>query len=55
MNDKNKNEQLVDVIKSGLINLKNENKKMSEDDIKNKKPYKIVATVEKILQFNQQK
>ena len=53
LNDKNKNEQLVDVIKSGLIDLKNEIKKMSEDEIKNEKPYKIVDIVEKILKFNQ--
>ena len=53
MNDKNKNKQFVDVIKSGLIDLKNEIKKMSEDDIKIEKPCKIVETVEKILEFNQ--
>ena len=55
LNDENKNEQLVDVIKSGLIDLKNESKKMSEDEIKTEEPYKIVETVEKILKLNQQK
>ena len=54
LNDKNKNEQLVDVIKSGLIDLKNEIKKMSKDEIKNEKPHKIVNIVTEILKFNQQ-
>ena len=55
LNDKNENKQLADVIKSGLIDLKNEIKKMSEEEIKIEKPYKVVETVEKILEFNQQK
>ena len=55
LNDKNENKQLADVIKSGLIDLKNEIKKMSEEEIKIEKPYKVVQTVEKILEFNQQK
>ena len=55
MNGKNKNEQLVDAIKSGLIDLKNEIKKMSEVEVKIEKPYKIIRTVEKILKFNQRK
>ena len=38
LNDKNKNKQLVDMIRSGLIDLKNEIKKMSEDEIKIEKP-----------------
>ena len=54
LNDKNKNKQLVNVIKSKFIDLENEIKKMSEDEIKIDKPYKIVETVEKILKFNQQ-
>ena len=45
---------LVNTIKSELIDLKNEIKKMSKDEIKNEKPYKIVDIVEKILKFNQQ-
>ena len=49
MNDKNKNEQLLDVIKSGLIDLKNEIKKMSENEIKNEKPHKMVNIVKKSL------
>ena len=39
----------------GLIDLKNQIKKMSEDVIKIEKPYNIVETVEKILELNQQK
>ena len=54
LNDRNKNNLLVNTIKSGLIDLKNEIKKMSEDEIKIEKPNKIVDIVEKILKFNQQ-
>ena len=53
LNDKNENKQLADVIKSGLIDLKNEIKKMSEDEIKIQNFYKIVKTVEKIFKFNE--
>ena len=53
LNDRNKNNKLVDIIKSGLSDLENEIKKMSEDEIKNEKSYKIVDIVEKILKFNQ--
>ena len=53
LNDKMKNNLLVKTIKSGLIDLKNEIKKMSEDEIKIEKPYKIVDIVEKILKFNE--
>ena len=42
-------------IKNGLSDLKDEIKKMSEDEIKTEKPYKIVDIVEKILKFNQLK
>ena len=49
LNDKEKNNLLVNTIKSGLTDLKNEIKKISEDEIKNEKPYKIVNIVEKIL------
>ena len=45
---------LVSVIKSGLNDLKNEIKKMSEDEIKIEKPYEIVDIVEEILEFNKQ-
>ena len=53
LNDKMKNNLLVKTIKSGLIDLKNEIKKMSEDEIKIEKPHKIVDIVEKILKFNE--
>ena len=53
LNDKTKHNLLVKTIKSGLIDLKHEMEKMSEDEIKTEKPHKIVDIVEKILKFNQ--
>ena len=53
LNDKKENNELVNVIISGLVDLENEIEKMSEDEIKIEKPYKIVDIVEKILKFNQ--
>ena len=55
VNDKEKNNELVNVIKSWLIDLENEIKKMSEDEIKTEKPYKIVDIVKKILGSNKLK
>ena len=55
LNDENKNDQLVNTIKNGLIDLKNEIEKISEDEIKNEKPYEIVNIAEKILELNKQK
>ena len=52
LNDKNENNQLVNLIKKELSDLKNEIKKMPEDEIKTEKPYEIVHIVEKILEFN---
>ena len=50
---KNKeNNELVNVIKSGLIYLKDEIRKMSEDEKKIEKPNEIVNIVEEILEFN---
>ena len=46
--------QLVNLINSGLKDLKEEIKKMSKEEIKNEKPDKIVNIVEKILKFNEQ-
>ena len=43
---------MVNVIKSRLFDLKNEIKKMSEDEIKTEKPDELVDIVEKILDFN---
>ena len=54
-NNKDKSKQLVNVSKSGLIDFKNETKKMSEEVNKTKKPHKIVNIFEKILKFNEQK
>ena len=48
------NEKLVNVIKTGLSDLKNEIKEMSDDEIEIEKPNKIVDIVEKILEFNKQ-
>ena len=41
-NDRKKNNQLVNIIKSGLSDLKNEIERMSEDEIKIEKPYEIL-------------
>ena len=52
---KKKSNKLINVIKSGLIDLKNEINKMSEDEIKIEKPHKIVEIVKKILKSNKLK
>ena len=52
--DKKRNNDLVNMIKSGLSDLKDEIKEMSEDETKIEKPDKIVDLVEKILEFNEQ-
>ena len=54
LNDRNKNNYFVNIIKNRLSALKNEIKKMSEDEIKNVKPYEMMDIVEKILEFNEQ-
>ena len=51
-NSKMKNTDLINVIKSGWSDLKDEIKEMSEDEIKIEKPHKTVDTVEKILEFD---
>ena len=48
----NKNNKLVNIIKSGLSDLKNKIERMSEDEIKIEKPYEIEDIVEKIFEFN---
>ena len=53
-NDKKENNKLVDVIKSGLSDLKNEIEKMSENEKIIKQPNKIVNIVEKIFELNRQ-
>ena len=50
--DKNKNNKYVNVIKSGLHDLKNEIEEMSKEEIEIEKPDKILKIVEKILNFN---
>ena len=50
--DRKKNNELVNVIKSGLSDLKDEIKKMSEDEKEIEKPDKILKIVEEILDFN---
>ena len=49
MKNKRKTKELVDLIKSGLRDLKNEIKRMSENEIAIEKPDIMVNIVEKIL------
>ena len=53
-NDKEKNNELVNVINSGLKDLKEEIKKMSEKEKEIEDPELIVEIVEEILKFNEQ-
>ena len=53
-NDTEKNNKLVDLINSGLKDLKEETKKMSEAEKEIEDPESIVEIVEKILKFNKQ-
>ena len=53
--DKNENNELVNVIKSGIIDLEGEIKKMSIEEMENEKPDKKLEIVEEILKFNEQK
>ena len=53
--NRKKNDKLVNVIKSGLIYLKDEIKKMSKDEKEAKKTDKILESVKKILNFNKVK
>ena len=53
--NKKENNELVNVIKSGLIDLKDEIKKMSKEEIENEKLDKILKIVEEILEFNREK
>ena len=50
--DKKENNELVNVIKSGLIDLEDEIKKMSKKEIEIETPDKILKIDEKILEFN---
>ena len=54
MKNKRVNKELVGLTKSGLIDLKDEIKKMSENEIEIEKPDIMVNIVGKILEFNRQ-
>ena len=51
-NDRKKNNDLVNVIKSGLSDVKNEIENMGKKEKEIEKPNEIVDIVEKILEFN---
>ena len=51
-NDKKKNNRLVNVIKSGLSDLKNGIEDMGEKEKEIEKPNEVIDVVEKILEFN---
>ena len=53
-NDKYKNNELVNVIKSGFSDLKNEIENMGEEEKEIEKPNKITDIAEEILEFNKQ-
>ena len=53
--DKKENNELVNVIKSWLIDLKNKIKEMSKDEKKIEKPDKLLKIVKEIFEFNKQK
>ena len=55
INDKEKNNELVNVINSGLKDLTEEIEKMSNKEKEIEEPDVIVETVEEILRFNKQK
>ena len=54
MKNKRENKELVDLIKSGLRDVKDEIKRMSENEIEIEKPDIMVNIIEKILEFNRQ-
>ena len=55
LNDKKKNNLLVNTIKSGLNDLKDEIKKISEEEREIEKPDEILEIVEDIIRLNKQK
>ena len=55
INDIEKNSKLVDTIISGLKDLKEEIKDISEEERKTENPDKILKIVREILKFNKQK
>ena len=50
--NKNKNNELVNVIKSGLSDLKDKSKEISKEEIENKKLDETLKIVEEILIFS---
>ena len=52
--NKKENKKLVDLIKSGLKDLKDEIKEMSENEIVIERPDKMVDLVQEMLEFNRQ-
>ena len=55
INDEKKNSKLVDVIKSGLSDLKNETENMDEEEKETEKPSEIIDVVEEIIEFSKKK
>ena len=53
-NDKKKNSEFVNIIKSGLSDLKNETEDVSEEEKEIEKPNEIIDIVKEILKFNKQ-
>ena len=53
--NRKENDKLVNVIKSGLISLKDETKKMTKDEKEAEKTDKILESVKEILNFNKVK
>ena len=51
-NDQYKNNNIVNLIKSGLSDLKTETENMSEEEKEIEKPNKVIDIVEEILEFN---
>ena len=51
--DKNKNIKFVNMINSGLHDIKDEIEKMSKEEIEIEKPNEILDIVEKILEFSE--
>ena len=51
--DKNKNIKFVNMINSGLRDIKDEIEKMSKEEIEIEKPNEILDIVEKILEFSE--
>ena len=54
VDDKKRYNELENMIKIGLSDLKEEIEKMCEDEIKIAKPYKIVDFAERVLDFSNQ-